>query len=59
MARYSVPVVMTYYGFVEVEAENEDDAIEKVLANEFNEDTDFEETSSDIEVYEEFEVEEI
>lgn len=59
MSRYSVPVVMTYYGFVEIEAENEDDAVEKVLANEFNEDTDFEETSNDIEVYEEFEVEEI
>lgn len=59
MPRYSVPVVMTYYGFVEVEAENEDDAVEKVLANEFNEDTDFEESSNDIEIYEEFEVEEL
>lgn len=59
MAKFSVPVVMTYYGFVEVEAENEDDAIEKVLAYDFNEDTDFEESSNDIEIYEEFEVEEL
>lgn len=59
MARYSVPVVMTYYGFVEIEADNEDDAVEKVLANEFNEDTDFEETSNDIELDEEYDIEEL